>query len=226
MFLIPLVIYSAWICPFELAFLRYLPAKLLWIENILNSFFAIDIVLTFFVACLDRKSYVLIDDPKRIAVRFVCEWFFVIRFKNSLFTYHVARAFRYLSSGFVFDILSTAPFEAISLLFRGDGDDLGFKILNMLRLWRLWRVSSFFSRSASWKLQRVQSWIESENGFNIMCHFLFDRLEKDIRFNYFCTRCTKLVLVSFSSYHPPLLCVQTKVVVNNVVYSHLLLDFR
>ncbi|XP_074570310.1 potassium channel KAT3-like [Curcuma longa] len=147
MFLILLVIYSAWICPFELSFLRYLPAKLLWIENILNSFFAIDIVLTFFVACLDRKSYVLIDDPKRIAVR-------------------------YLSSGFVFDILSTAPFEAISLLFRGNGNDLGFKILNMLRLWRLRRVSSLFSR-----------------------------LEKDIRFNYFWTRCTKLVLVTLFAVH-------------------------
>lgn len=71
MFLILLVIYSACICPFELAFMRHLPAKLLWVECILNSFFAIDVVLTFFVAYLDRRSYVLIDDPKRIAVRSV-----------------------------------------------------------------------------------------------------------------------------------------------------------
>ena len=71
MFLVLLVIYSAWICPFELAFLRYLPAKLFWVENILNSFFAIDIIVTFFVAFLDRKSYLLIDDPKRIAARLV-----------------------------------------------------------------------------------------------------------------------------------------------------------
>ncbi|XP_042464738.1 potassium channel KAT3-like isoform X1 [Zingiber officinale] len=147
MFLILLVVYSAWICPFELAFMRHLPAKLFWVESILNSFFAIDIVLTFFVAYLDRRSYVLIDDPKRIAVR-------------------------YLSSWFIFDILSTAPFEAISLLFRGDGNDLGFKTLNMLRLWRLRRVSSLFSR-----------------------------LEKDIRFNYFWTRCTKLVLVTLFAVH-------------------------
>ncbi|WOL09101.1 potassium channel KAT3-like [Canna indica] len=147
MFLILLVIYSAWICPFELAFLRYLPAKLLWVENVLNSFFAIDIILTFFVAYLDRKSYLLIDEPKRIAAR-------------------------YLSSWFIFDILSTAPFQAISLLFKGAGDNLGFKILNMLRLWRLRRVSSLFSR-----------------------------LEKDIRFNYFWTRCTKLVLVTLFAVH-------------------------
>ncbi|KAG6530064.1 hypothetical protein ZIOFF_012285 [Zingiber officinale] len=147
MFLILLVVYSAWICPFELAFMRHLPAKLFWVESILNSFFAVDIVLTFFVAYLDRRSYVLIDDPKKIAVRYVSSWF-------------------------IFDILSTAPFEAISLLFRGDGNDLGFKTLNMLRLWRLRRVSSLFSR-----------------------------LEKDIRFNYFWTRCTKLVLVTLFAVH-------------------------
>ncbi|CAL9104867.1 unnamed protein product [Musa textilis] len=147
MFLVLLVVYSAWICPFELAFLRYLPAKLFWVENILNSFFAIDIVVTFFVAFLDRKSYLLIDDPKRTAAR-------------------------YLSSWFIFDILSTAPFQAISLLFRGSGNDLGFKILNMLRLWRLRRVGSLFSR-----------------------------LEKDIRFNYFWTRCTKLILVTLFAVH-------------------------
>ncbi|XP_072960328.1 potassium channel KAT3-like isoform X2 [Typha angustifolia] len=122
MFLILLVIYSAWICPFELAFLRYLPDNLLLVENIFNSFFAIDIVLTFFVAYIERKSYLLVDDPKRIAA--------------------------------------------------SHGNGLGFKILNMLRLWRLRRVSS-----------------------------LFARLEKDIRFNYFWTRCTKLVSVTLFTIH-------------------------
>nr|XP_009403508.1 PREDICTED: potassium channel KAT3 isoform X1 [Musa acuminata subsp. malaccensis] len=146
-FLIPLVIYSAWICPYELAFLRHYPAKLLWVENILNSFFAVDIILTFFVAYLDRKSYLLTDDPKKIAAR-------------------------YLSSWFIFDILSTAPFQLISFLSDSSVNGLGFKILNMLRLWRLRRISSFFSR-----------------------------LEKDIRFNYFWTRCTKLILVTLFAVH-------------------------
>nr|XP_029119078.1 potassium channel KAT2 isoform X2 [Elaeis guineensis] len=147
MFLILLVIYSAWVCPFELAFLRYLPTKLFLAENIVNSFFAVDIVLTFFVAYLDRKSYLLIDDPKRIATR-------------------------YLSTGFIFDVCSTAPFQPLSFLFMSHGNGLLFKILNMLRLWRLRRVSS-----------------------------LFARLEKDIRFNYFWTRCTKLVLVTLFAVH-------------------------
>ncbi|KAK3152609.1 hypothetical protein QOZ80_2BG0161240 [Eleusine coracana subsp. coracana] len=147
LFLTVLVVYSAWICPLELAFLRDLPSKLLLVENIANGFFAIDIVLTFFVAYVDSKTHILVDDRKRIAVR-------------------------YLSTWFIFDICSTAPFQPISLLFTHTGNDLAFKILNMLRLWRLHRVSS-----------------------------LFARLEKDIRFNYFWIRCSKLISVTLFAVH-------------------------
>ena len=69
LFLTVLVIYSAWICPFELAFLRDLPSKLLLVENIVNGFFAIDIILTFLVAYVDSKTHLLVDDRKKIAVR-------------------------------------------------------------------------------------------------------------------------------------------------------------
>ncbi|XP_029120858.1 potassium channel KAT3 isoform X2 [Elaeis guineensis] len=146
-FLILLVVYSAWICPFEFAFLRYLPGTLFLVDNIVNIFFAIDIVLTFFVAFLERKTYLLVDDHKRIALR-------------------------YLSTWFIFDVCSTVPFQPISLLFNKHGSGLAFKLLNMLRLWRLRRVSS-----------------------------LFARLEKDIRFNYFWIRCTKLVSVTLFAVH-------------------------
>lgn len=67
--LVVLVIYSAWICPFEFAFLPNKENALFIIDNIVNGFFAIDIVLTFFVAYLDHHSYLLVDDPKRIAIR-------------------------------------------------------------------------------------------------------------------------------------------------------------
>ncbi|XP_072972217.1 potassium channel KAT3-like [Typha angustifolia] len=147
MFLILLVVYSAWICPLEFAFLRYLPNTLLIVDNIINGFFAIDIILTFFVAFLDRKSYLLVDDPKRIAIR-------------------------YLSSWFIFDLCSTAPFHSICLPSNKHKSSLGFKVLNMLRLWRLRRVSA-----------------------------LFARLEKDIRFNYFWIRCTKLLSVTLFAVH-------------------------
>lgn len=69
MFLILLVIYSAWISPFEFAFLPYKQDAMFVIDNIVNAFFAVDIVLTFFVAYMDRESYLLIDDHKKIAIR-------------------------------------------------------------------------------------------------------------------------------------------------------------
>ncbi|GMP73939.1 hypothetical protein CsSME_00031517 [Camellia sinensis var. sinensis] len=148
MFLIGLVIYSAWICPFEFAFLTYKRDALFIIDNVVNGFFAIDIILTFFVAYLDSQSYLLIDDPKKIAIRYISTWF-------------------------TFDICSTVPFQPLSLLlFPSHSSGIGFKLLNMLRLWRLRRVSS-----------------------------LFARLEKDIRFNYFWTRCTKLISVTLFAVH-------------------------
>ncbi|XP_045801877.1 potassium channel KAT1-like isoform X3 [Trifolium pratense] len=145
--LVVLVIYSAWICPFEFAFLTYKEDGLFILDNIVNGFFAIDIVLTFFVAYQDSDSYLVIDDPKKIATRYISTWF-------------------------ALDICSTAPLESISLLFINHNSELGFKLLNMLRLWRLNRVSS-----------------------------LFARLEKDIRFNYFWVRCTKLFAVTLFAVH-------------------------
>ncbi|XP_057536545.1 potassium channel KAT3-like [Amaranthus tricolor] len=147
MLLVILVVYSAWICPFQFAFLTYKQDALFVIDHIVDGFFAIDIVLTFFVAYLDTRSYLLIDDHKKIAIR-------------------------YLSTWFLFDVCSTAPLQSFSLLFTDHNGALGFKALNMLRLWRLRRVSS-----------------------------LFARLEKDIRFNYFWTRCTKLVSVTLFAVH-------------------------
>ncbi|KAL2979932.1 hypothetical protein AAZX31_13G199700 [Glycine max] len=144
--LVVLVIYSAWICPFEFAFLPYKENALFIADNIVNGFFAIDIVLTFFVAYLDRHSYLLVDDPKKIAIRYISTWF-------------------------AFDVCSTIPFQSFSFLFN-HSSELGFKVLNMFRLWRLRRVSS-----------------------------LFARLEKDIRFNYFWTRCTKLIAVTLFTVH-------------------------
>ncbi|KAL5227465.1 hypothetical protein ABZP36_015730 [Zizania latifolia] len=147
-FLILLVVYSAWICPLEFAFLRYLPSAPFVVDDVVNGFFAVDIMLTFFVPFVDKKTYLLIDDPKKIAIR-------------------------YLSSWFIFDVCSTFPFHSIiRLLFNKHEYGLGFKFLNVLRLWRLRHVSS-----------------------------LFARLEKDIRFNYVVIRCTKLISVTLFAIH-------------------------
>uniref|UniRef100_A0A3Q7IKY1 Cyclic nucleotide-binding domain-containing protein n=1 Tax=Solanum lycopersicum TaxID=4081 RepID=A0A3Q7IKY1_SOLLC len=75
--------------------------------------------------------------------------------------------------GFPMDVASTIPFQPIYQFFNGkkqEGDIFGF--LNLLRLWRLRRVSKFFSR-----------------------------LEKDSRFSYFWTRFCKLVCVTLFAVH-------------------------
>ncbi|OAY73668.1 Potassium channel AKT1 [Ananas comosus] len=66
-FLIILVIYSAWVSPFEFGFIRNPTGGLALADNIVNGFFAIDIILTFFVAYLDRATYLHHNSPKQIA---------------------------------------------------------------------------------------------------------------------------------------------------------------
>ncbi|KAL3844141.1 hypothetical protein ACJIZ3_001544 [Penstemon smallii] len=148
-FLVLLVVYSAWSSPFELAFRKMSTGTLLPIDLVVDAFFAIDIVLTFFVAYLDKSTYLLVDDPKKIALRYISHLWFPM------------------------DVASTLPFQTIYRIFTGKmsrGDAFGF--LNLLRLWRLRRVSEFFSR-----------------------------LEKDTRFSYFWTRYCKLISVTLFAVH-------------------------
>ncbi|CAM8914666.1 unnamed protein product [Rhodiola kirilowii] len=144
-YLVILVLYTAWVSPFEFGFLSKPEGPLAIADNIVNGFFAIDIILTFFVAFLDKKTYVLVDNRKLIAWRYVSSWF-------------------------IFDVISTIPSE---LAVKISSSSLGsFGLFNMLRLWRLRRVSAVFSR-----------------------------LEKDTHFNYFWVRCTKLVCVTIFAVH-------------------------
>ncbi|KAG6499005.1 hypothetical protein ZIOFF_038761 [Zingiber officinale] len=126
-FLIVLVVYSAWVSPFEFGFLGHAKGTLALVDNIVNAFFAIDIILTFFLAYLDRTTYLLVDDPKLIA------W-------------------KYLTSWFVLDASSTIPSELARKLLPHKLRSYGF--FNMLRLWRLRRVSALFARyhnpSSTW----------------------------------------------------------------------------
>ncbi|XXG47652.1 hypothetical protein AAC387_Pa02g2262 [Persea americana] len=144
-FLILLVIYTAWVSPFEFGFLGAEAGLLSLCDNIVNGFFAIDIVLAFFVAYLDKTSYLLIDEPKEIAWRYASTWL-------------------------ALDIISTIPSEATRQLLPTNLQSYGF--FNMLRLWRLRRVSSLFSR-----------------------------LEKDKNFSYFWVRCAKLICVTLFAVH-------------------------
>ncbi|GLT26115.1 hypothetical protein SLA2020_012020 [Shorea laevis] len=144
-FLVLLVIYTAWVSPFEFGFLRKPERHLAIADNVVNGFFAVDIILTFFVAYLDKTTYLLVDSPKRIA------W-------------------KYGSSWLALDIISTIPSELVQKISPKRLQSYGF--FNMLRLWRLRRVSALFSR-----------------------------LEKDKNYNYFWVRCAKLICVTLFAVH-------------------------
>lgn len=144
-FLVLLVIYTAWVSPFEFGFLKQPQSPLSICDNVVNGFFAVDIVLTFFVAYLDKATYLLIDDHKKIA------W-------------------KYASSWLALDIISTIPTELARKISPKPLQSYGF--FNMLRLWRLRRVSALFSR-----------------------------LEKDRNYNYFGVRCAKLLCVTLFAVH-------------------------
>ncbi|KAM7250623.1 hypothetical protein ACFE04_022506 [Oxalis oulophora] len=68
--MVMLVFYSAWVYPFEVAFLHSSPKRRLFIaDNIVDFFFTIDIVLTFFVAYIDPTTQLLVRDPRKISLR-------------------------------------------------------------------------------------------------------------------------------------------------------------
>ncbi|KAL3654755.1 RAC-alpha serine/threonine-protein kinase [Castilleja foliolosa] len=115
-FLVFLVVYTAWVSPFEFGFLDNPAGPLSITDNVVNGFFAIDIILTFFVAYLDRKTYVLVDDQTRIVWKYSTSWL-------------------------AFDVISTIPSE----LARKISPFRMYGLFNMLRLWRLRRVSALFS---------------------------------------------------------------------------------
>ncbi|XP_019157682.1 PREDICTED: potassium channel KAT3-like [Ipomoea nil] len=122
-FLVILVVYSAWSSPFELAFRKVATGSFQPVDLVVDAFFSVDIILTFFVAYLDKSTYLLVDDHNKIALRYVT---------------HL---------GFPMDIASTIPFQTIYGLITGKvHHDQVFGFLNLLRLWRLRQVSVFFSR--------------------------------------------------------------------------------
>ncbi|KAK4435797.1 Potassium channel AKT1 [Sesamum alatum] len=118
-FLVILVFYTAWVSPFEFGFLRRPRGPLTITDNVVNGFFAIDIVLAFFVAYLDKSTYLLVDDRKLIALR-------------------------YAKTGLVFDVISTVPSELARKILPSNMEAYGY--FSMLRLWRIRRVSAMFKR--------------------------------------------------------------------------------
>jgi cation transport regulator ChaB len=123
LFLVILVGYSAWASLFELAFEKAAEGALLTIDLVVDFFFAVDIILTFFVSYLDNTTYLNVTDHKLIAKRYL------------------------KSVAFVMDVASTLPIQFIYKTITGDvGRGQAFGFLNLLRLWRLRRVAELFKR--------------------------------------------------------------------------------
>ncbi|KAK6805316.1 hypothetical protein RDI58_003101 [Solanum bulbocastanum] len=118
-----MVAYSAWVCPFEIAFMHSNPNTTLYItDNVVDIFFAADIFLTFFVAYIDATTQLLVRDKRKIAIR-------------------------YLSTWFIMDAASTIPYDLLALLLTGKHQvGVSYSVLGMLRFWRLRRVKQFFTR--------------------------------------------------------------------------------
>lgn len=118
-----LVGYSAWASLFELAFEKAADGAFPTIDLVVDFFFAVDIVLTFFVAYLDTSTYLIVDDYNLIARRYL------------------------KSLAFVMDVVSTLPIQFIYKTVTGNsGRGQAFGFLNLLRLWRLRRVAELFKR--------------------------------------------------------------------------------
>ncbi|KAF9606385.1 hypothetical protein IFM89_025074 [Coptis chinensis] len=144
-FLVILVLFTAWVSPFEFGFLDKPEGGLPIADNVVNGFFAIDIILTFFVAYFDKNKYDYVTEPKKIAWHYATTWL-------------------------AFDVISTIPTELAQKMLPSTLQTYG--LFNMLRLWRLRRVSAMFAR-----------W------------------EKDKNFNYFWVRCVKLICVTLFAVH-------------------------
>jgi hypothetical protein len=151
--LIVLVFYSAWASPFEFGFAHNPSRALRATDYSVDIFFAIDIIMTFFVAYVDPRSFLMVEDLKKIALRYLATWL-------------------------ILDITSTVPLGGVAYIFtRKYGTGITYRLLNMLRLWRLRRVSA-----------------------------LFARIEKDVQFSYFWTRCVKLFVVTLFVCHCAACC--------------------
>ncbi|KAM0860760.1 hypothetical protein ACQ4PT_046322 [Festuca glaucescens] len=122
-FMVILVAYSAWVYPFEVAFMNASPKGGLEVTDmVVDLFFAVDIVLTFFVAYIDSSTQLLVRDRKRITRR-------------------------YLKTFFILDVASTIPFQGLAYLATGKvREGWVYTVLGVFRLWRLRKVKQFFTR--------------------------------------------------------------------------------
>lgn len=115
-FILIWAIYSSFFTPMEFGFFRGLPKNLFFLDIAGQVAFLVDIILQFFVAYRDSRSYKLVH--KRTPV-----------------------ALRYLKSHFIFDLLGCMPWD---IIYKAVGRKEEVRYLLWIRLTRIRKVTDFF----------------------------------------------------------------------------------
>lgn len=169
--MIVLVIYSAWVSLFEFGFLEKAIRGLAIADNVINGFFGIDIVLTFFVAYMDKITYIFIDDRKKIAWKYATSWL-------------------------ILDVASTIPSELYSKIMPNKLKTYAF--FNMLRLWRLRRVSALFARY----INSSTTWIDSTSTTCTQCQLWNGQIGEGPKSQLFLGSIFQAYFCEYSFIHP------------------------
>ncbi|XP_010525078.1 PREDICTED: potassium channel SKOR-like [Tarenaya hassleriana] len=118
MFILVWALYSSFFTPFEFGFFRGLPENLFVLDIVGQVAFLVDIVLTFFVAYRDSRTYRMVYRRSSIAIR-------------------------YLKSSFVIDLLACMPWDNI---YKAVGEREEVRYLLWIRLYRVNKLVDFFQQ--------------------------------------------------------------------------------
>ncbi|XP_009147314.1 potassium channel SKOR isoform X1 [Brassica rapa] len=118
MFIVIWALYSSFFTPLEFGFFRGLPGNLFILDILGQIAFLVDIVLTFFVAYRDSRTYRMVYRRSSIALR-------------------------YLKSTFIIDFLSCMPWD---IIYKVAGRKEEVRYLLLIRLYRVRRVILFFHK--------------------------------------------------------------------------------
>ncbi|KAF2614355.1 hypothetical protein F2Q70_00009539 [Brassica cretica] len=117
-FILIWALYSSFFTPLEFGFFRGLPENLFILDIAGQIAFLVDIVLTFFVAYRDSRTYRMVYRRSSIALR-------------------------YLKSSFVIDLLACMPWD---IIYKAAGEKEEVRYLLLIRLYRVRRVILFFHK--------------------------------------------------------------------------------
>jgi len=123
------LMFTAIVTPFEVAFIQTdLTNPLFWINRVVDLFFLVDIIFTFFIPFRDPDTNVWVTDHKKIAIRYLKGWFWI-------------------------DLLSILPFDILGVVLDSDSVQTLkalrlIRLLRLIKLLRLLRTSRIMARWA------------------------------------------------------------------------------